>query len=66
MAVMTRETKGEDALIPALVAQLSPDAAALVGRWSLEEHKLSYQGLLDTIARLNLLSSEKAHAESSL
>lgn len=66
LAVITRETTGENALVPALVAQLGPDAAALVGRWSLEEHKLSYQGLLDTITRLILPSSDKEHAESSL
>jgi hypothetical protein len=39
------------------VAQLGPEAAALVGRWSLEEHKLSCQGVRDTADRLRSASS---------
>lgn len=66
VGVVRREALGGTTLIPALVAQLSPDAAALVGRWSLEEHKLSYQGLRDTIARLQVLPSVMEHGESTI
>jgi len=66
VGVVRREASGGTTLIPALVAQLSPDAAALVGRWSLEEHKLSYQGLRDTIARLQVLPSVMEHGESTI
>jgi len=65
IGVVRREASGGTALLPALVAQLSPDAAALVGSWSLEDHKMSYQGLRDTIVRLQLLPLVMAHGDSA-
>lgn len=52
VSVLRRETSTGSMVVPALVAQLSPDAAALVGRWSLEDHKLTFQGLKDTVSGL--------------
>ncbi|MGB9665763.1 MAG: DNA primase [Candidatus Cryosericum sp.] len=52
VSVLRRETSTGSMVVPALVAELSPDAAALVGRWSLEDHKLTFQGLKDTISGL--------------
>ncbi|MEN6388334.1 MAG: DNA primase [Candidatus Cryosericum sp.] len=65
IGVVRREASGGTALLAALVAQLSPDAAALVGSWSLEDRKLSYQGLRDTIVRLQLLPLVMAHGDSA-
>lgn len=52
VSVLRRETSTGSMVVPALVAELSPDAAALVGRWTLEDHKLTFQGLKDTISGL--------------
>ena len=57
LSVLRRETSGDTAQVSSLVAQLGPEAAALVGRWSLEEHKLSCQGVRDTADRLRSASS---------
>ncbi|MCX6085831.1 MAG: DNA primase [Caldiserica bacterium] len=57
LSVLRREASGDTAQVSSLVAQLGPEAAALVGRWSLEEHKLSCQGVRDTADRLRSTSS---------
>jgi len=80
LSVLRRETSGENALVPSLVAQLGPEAAALVGRWSLEErkpetpvqdgqwspeeHKMSYLGVKDAANRLRSGSSAVAPGDS--
>lgn len=51
-SILQQEHAAGDALLPSAVAQLGPDAAALVGRWSLEEHKLSSSGVQDALIRL--------------
>lgn len=82
LSVLRRETPGETALVSSLVAQLGPEAAALVGRWSLEErkpettapdgqwnseeHKLSYQGVKDAANRLRSGSSAVTPGDASL
>jgi DNA primase len=66
LSVLRRETSGEAALVPSLVAQLGPEAAALVGRWSLEEHKLSYQGVRDAASRLRSGSSAVTPGDGSV
>jgi DNA primase len=66
LSVLRRETSGEAALVPSLVAQLGPEAAALVGRWSLEEHKLSYQGVKDAASRLRSGSSAVTPGDGSI
>ncbi|HOV50217.1 MAG TPA: DNA primase [Candidatus Cryosericum sp.] len=35
-----------------LVAELSPAAGSLVGKWAFEEHKLTYAGIMDIAGRL--------------
>lgn len=35
-----------------LVAELSPEAGSLVGKWAFEEHKLTYAGIMDIAGRL--------------
>lgn len=66
LSVLRRETSGKAALVPSLVAQLGPEAAALVGRWSLEEHKLSYQGVKDAASRLRSGSSAVTPGDGSI
>ena len=66
LSVLRRETSGETDLVPSLVAQLGPEASALVGRWSLEEHKLSYQGVRDTASRLQSGSSAVTTGDGSM
>ncbi|MBA4365689.1 MAG: DNA primase [Coprothermobacter sp.] len=66
LSVLRRETTGEKALVPSLVAQLGPEAAALVGRWSLEEHTLSYQGVKDAASRLRSRSSAVTPGDGSV
>jgi DNA primase len=66
LSVLRRETSGGTALVPSLVAQLGPEAAALVGRWSLEEHKLSYQGVRDAASRLRSGSSAVTPGDGSI
>ncbi|RIE09333.1 toprim domain-containing protein [Candidatus Cryosericum hinesii] len=66
LSVLRRETSGEAALVPSLVAQLGPEAAALVGRWSLEEHQLSYQGVKDAASRLRSGSSAVTPEDGSI
>jgi DNA primase len=66
LTVLRRETTGEKALVPSLVAQLGPEAAALVGRWSLEEHTLSYQGVKDAASRLRSGSSAVVPGDDSV
>ncbi|MHB8107387.1 MAG: DNA primase [Candidatus Cryosericum sp.] len=66
LSVLRRETSGEAALVSSLVAQLGAEAAALVGRWSLEEHKLSYQGVKDAASRLQSGSSAVTPEDGSI
>lgn len=82
LSVLRRETRGGATLASSLVAQLGPEAAALVGRWSLEErepevidpdgqwnpgeHKLSYQGVRDAASRLRSGSSAARPGDASL
>ncbi len=60
LSVLRRETAAGTTSVSSLVAQLSPDAAALVGRWSLEERKLDYQGLTEEVSRLRSKSSVRS------
>ena len=80
LSVLRREASGENALVPSLVAQLGPEAAALVGRWSLEErkpeapvqdgqwspeeHRMSCLGVRDAANRLRSGSSAVAPRDS--
>jgi hypothetical protein len=66
LSVLRRETSGEAALVPSLVAQLGPEAAALVGRWSLEEHKLSCQDVRDAAKWLRTGSSAVIPGDGSI
>jgi DNA primase len=75
LSVLRRETSGETDLVSSLVAQLGPEAAALVGRWSLEErelrwpveeHKLSLQGVKDTARWLRSGSSAVTSGDGSV
>jgi len=75
LSVLRRETSGETDLVSSLVAQLGPEAAALVGRWSLEErelrwpveeHKLSLQGVKDTARWLRSGSSAVTPGDGSV
>ncbi len=52
LSVLRREAEQGAVSAPSLVAQLGPVAAALVGRWILEEQKLDYQGVVEAIGRL--------------
>ncbi len=53
VSVLQREPASEgDSVLQAIITQLGPEAAALVGRWSLEEYKLSYRGVWDAITKL--------------
>jgi len=74
LSVLRRETSGETALVPSLITQLGPEAAAMVSQWSLErrdlrwveEHKLSYEGVRDTANRLRTGSSAVTQEDSSI
>jgi hypothetical protein len=66
LSVLRRETSGETDLVSSLVARLGPEAAALVGRWSLEEHKLSLQGVKDTARWLRSGSSAVTPGDGSV
>jgi DNA primase len=66
LSVLRRETSGETALVPSLVAQLGPEAAALVGRWSLEEHKLGCQNVRDAARWLRTASSAVIQGDGSV
>jgi DNA primase len=60
LSVLRRETSAGKTSISSLVAQLGPAAASLVGRWSLEEQKLDYQGLTEEVSKLRSRSSGNA------
>lgn len=48
-----------------LVAELSPEAASLVGKWAFEEHKLTYAGIMDVAGRLKSGPANLADASTS-
>ena len=52
LSVLRRESSEGKTSVSSLVAQLGPVAASLVGRWSLEEQRLDYQGLTEEIGKL--------------
>ncbi|MDO9100148.1 MAG: DNA primase [Caldisericota bacterium] len=63
--VVARESSTRALDAGQLIAQLSPEAAALVAQWSAEEHRFSFDSLVDAIKRFHSLDDNSRQPQDT-